>query len=345
MVPVLDKEKVPLMPCSEKRARKLMEKGEAKAYWKNGVFCIILQKDPSERNYQDVVVGIDPGSKRTGITVVTEKHVVCNQLFDTPSEVKKKVEQRRTLRRSRRQRKTPYRKCRSNRAIGGVPPSTKAFWGTHLRGIDFWEKIIPVTIVAIEDVAAESKKNCKKWNKNFSPLEVGKQYFADEIEKRNLKLYKFSGHETYNQRISRGFKKDSNKMADRWEAHNVDSHCLCELAIGNIQPFHGIKKCELFQWHRRQLHVANFQKNHTRKEYGTTRSLGLNRGTLVKHKKYGLTYVGGSSKGRLSLHDLNTGSRLCQNAKKEDCIVLTNLRWRTQIPPKDKSLGLLCVKS
>ena len=30
------------MPCSEKRARRLMEKGEAKPYWYQGIFCIII---------------------------------------------------------------------------------------------------------------------------------------------------------------------------------------------------------------------------------------------------------------------------------------------------------------
>ena len=59
MIPVLDKEKKPLMPCSEKRARKLLEKGEAKPYWSRGVFCIILQKEPSSRIYQDIAIGIN----------------------------------------------------------------------------------------------------------------------------------------------------------------------------------------------------------------------------------------------------------------------------------------------
>jgi hypothetical protein len=344
MISVLDKDMVPLMPCSEKRARKLMEKKEAKAYWKNGVFCIILRKEPSARNYQDVVIGIDPGSKRTGITTATEKKVICNQIFDTPRWVKKNVESRKTSRRSRRYRKTPYRKCRSNRSIGGVPPSTKARWGVHLRIIDFWKKLIPLTVVSLEDIKAEAKKNCRKWNKNFSPLEVGKLWFEEEVEFRGYKLYKFQGFETKSQRNYRGFKKTSQKLKDCWDAHNVDSHCLCELAVGNIKPFFGVNKCELFQWSRRQLHVSNFQKGGIRKQYGTTRSLGVNRGTLVKHVKFGLTYIGGSSKGKLSLHDIKSGSRLCQNAKKEDCEILTNLRWRTQIPPKDKSLGLLCVK-
>ena len=64
MVPVLDKNLIPLMPCKERRARTMMEKGRAKPYWKDGIFCIILQEEPSARNYSDVIVGIDPGSKR-----------------------------------------------------------------------------------------------------------------------------------------------------------------------------------------------------------------------------------------------------------------------------------------
>jgi hypothetical protein len=329
MVPVLDKKKVPLMPCTEKRARELMEKGSAKPYWKNGIFCIILQREPSARNYQDVVIGIDPGSKRTGITIATANKVISNQLFDTPSNVKKNVEVRRVLRKGRRSRKTPYRKCRSNRKIGGVPPSTKARWGAHLRVIDFWKKLVPITIVSIEDIKAETKKNCRKWNKNFSPLEVGKKWFECEVVFRGYKFYKFQGVETKSQRTHRGFKKTSQKLRDTWDAHNVDSHCLCELATEDIKPFFGINKCEFFKFNRRQTNAVRSQKSGIRKQYGTTRSLGLNRGTLVKHFKYGLTYVGGTSKGKLSLHDVKTGERLSRSIKKEDCKILTNLRWRT----------------
>jgi hypothetical protein len=65
-------------------------------------------------------------------------------------------------------------------------------------------------------------------------------------------------------------------------------------------------------------------KNGIRKTYGGTRSLGLTRGTLVKHKKYGLSYVGGSMNGKISLHNISNKKRLCQNAKTEDCKTLTN---------------------
>ena len=76
MVPVLDKDKRPLMPCTERRAKRLMESGRAKPYWCKGIFCIILQGEPKGRYMQDVVIGIDPGSKFNGYTVKSESHTL-----------------------------------------------------------------------------------------------------------------------------------------------------------------------------------------------------------------------------------------------------------------------------
>lgn len=90
----MDKDKKPLMPCSEKRARKLLEKGEAKPYWSRGVFCIILQKEPSSRIYQDIAIGIDPGSKFEGFSVKSESHTLLNIQTEAKTDVKDKVETR-----------------------------------------------------------------------------------------------------------------------------------------------------------------------------------------------------------------------------------------------------------
>lgn len=80
------------------------------------------------------------------------------------------------------------------------------------------------------------------------------------------------------------------------------------------------------RFHRRQLHVFNPSKGGKRKNYGGTMSLGLKRGNLVKHKKYGLCYVGGCSKDRISLHSM-TGERLARNVKVKDCKFLTYNSW------------------
>jgi hypothetical protein len=327
MVPVLGKNKQPLMPCSEKRARRLMEKGEAKAYWKQGIFCIILQREPSDTQTQSIVVGIDPGSKRTGITATTKTKVIVNILIDTPKDVKDRIKTRASLRRSRRNRKTPYRKCRFNRKIGLIPPSTKARWGCHIRCLNELKKLIPVTDVVIEDVKAITKKGARKWNLSFSPLEVGKKWFERQVKER---FHKFEGWQTAEHRKLRGFKKTTQKLKDVWEAHNVDSHSLCEMVIGEVPEFKGLIKCTLMRFFNRQLHVQNPIKGGVRKNYGGTLSMGIKRGTLVKHPKYGKCFVGGSSNGLISLHKVVNGERLCQNAKKFNLTVLTRLKWKAQ---------------
>ena len=67
-----------------------------------------------------------------------------------------------------------------------------------------------------------------------------------------------------------------------------------------------------------------------RKRYGGTASLGLKKGTLVEHVKYGLCYVGGNLRDRLSLHSLKTGKRLTQDARRGDFKILTRIAFRTQ---------------
>jgi hypothetical protein len=335
MVPVLSKTKVPLMPCSEKRARKLMSRGEAKPYWTRGIFCIILQRDPKSTHKQEVAVGVDPGSKRTGVTVVSNGNkVVMNFLFNAPHWVKKNVELRKILRRGRRGRKTPYRKCRFNRitSINRIPPSTKARWEAHLRIIRFLGKILPLTDIFIEDIQAKTRKGKRKYNVNFSPLEVGKKYFEKKINELHLEFHKFQGYSTSKWRKAAGYKKTSKKLDDVWEAHNVDSHCLCEMAYCHtIKPSKKIYRCDFLQFSRRQLHVTNALKGGVRKLYGSTISMGIPRGMLVRHPKYELCLIGGNSKGRLSVHSRMDNKRLAQNVKKEDCILLEKQVWTTRL--------------
>jgi hypothetical protein len=339
MVPVLDKNKKPLMPCTEKRARKLMEKGQAIAYWQKGIFCIKLMREPSDRKYQTVALGIDPGSKREGYTIATEKHVVLNITTNTPYWVKQHIETRRALRKARRQRKTPYRACRSNRAssTNKIHPSTKARWQAKLRIISQLVKILPITIINVEDVAAITRKGKIKWNKSFSPLEVGKKWFYGEISKLGIKLVKTQGFDTKQHRDTRGLIKSKKKLDFTWEAHNVDSHSLAEMAIGkSINPYYGLYKIEFLEYHRRQLHVQNPIKGNIRKPYGTTVSSGMSRGSVVKYKNK-MAYLGGSSKGKVAIHSIITGKRINQFANIGDIKIMHITKWRTQFLPRLKS--------
>lgn len=332
MVPVLDSNKKPLMPCSEKRARKLLEKGEAKPYWNKGVFCIILQRPPKTEYRQDVCIGVDPGSKFNGYSIKSPEHTFLNLQVKAVDTVKRKMEERAMLRRSRRQRKTPYRKCRFNRSVGKrIPPSTKARWQQHLNIISWMNKLYPITHVAVEDIKARTIKNKRKWNVNFSPLEVGKNWFYSEIEKK-YELYTYQGYETFNLRASYGFPKNKEKSKKDFYTHCVDAWCIANEVVGGHTEIDNTKTIFLkpLMFHRRKLHEILPKKNGFRRNYGGTLSEGLKRGTLVKHPKHGLTYVGGASKGRLSLHCYNTGKRLVQNAKKEDLKILTQIKYNKE---------------
>ncbi len=183
MVPVVDKQQRPLMPCSEKRARKMIESRKATPFWKRGVWMIRLNVKPSGRKKQPIAVGIDPGSKKEGFTVKSEAHTLLNIQADAVTHVKKRVANRAGARRSRRQRKTPYRKNRLNRARGGLPPSTKARWQWKLRICTWLKKMYPITMFVVEDVKTKTLKGKRRWNKSFSPLEVGKKWFYRELRK------------------------------------------------------------------------------------------------------------------------------------------------------------------
>lgn len=343
-IPVIGKTGKPLMPCSYWRCQKLIESGRALRRFKAGIFYIQLV-DREKGNVQEVVVGIDPGSKREGFTVKSESHTYLNVLVSAVTWVKSNVQARREMRRGRRFRNTPYRKCRWNRSIGNLPPSTKARWSCKLRILDILAKLYPIKFVVVEDIKAKTWKGAKKWNISFSPLEVGKKWFYEQIENRGFELDLKQGWETKELRDSMQLKKVKEKLKDVFEAHNVDSWVLANWKVGgHTKPDNtSLLKMEPIQFHRRQLHALQFIKGGIRRNYGSTLSLGVKRGSLVKHKKYGIVYVGGTSKGRVSLHHPKNGNRVAQNGKIEDMVLLCYNYWRTAFLPCLKSGVSCCI--
>lgn len=119
MVYVLGKNKKPLMPCSEKRARQLLDRKRAVVH-KMVPFTIRLKdRTVAESQTSPLQLKLDPGSKTTGFAVLREDTpdqataIVLGELSHKPG-IKEKLDTRRVLRRSRRSRKTRYRKARFN---------------------------------------------------------------------------------------------------------------------------------------------------------------------------------------------------------------------------------------
>ena len=229
-VPVVDGRQKPLMPTKASRASSWIKTKKATPFWKNGVFCVRLNQEPSGRNVQKTVVGIDPGSKREAFTIKSKAHTYLNVLTEAVDWVKKSIERRKSARKERRRRNCPYRKNRTNRTRNGNCPSIRARWGAKLRIVDWLLKMFPVSGFVVEDIKAKTTGN-KRWNTNFSPIEIGKQWFYSELKNRktlDLKL----GYETKELRNALGLKKSKSKLADKFECHNVDSWILANNAIG-----------------------------------------------------------------------------------------------------------------
>lgn len=330
-VPVVDRENKPLMPTTPSRARRWIQSGKATPFWKRGIFCVRLNVEPSDRQVQTVAVGIDPGSKKEAFTIKSEAHTFLNIQADAVTHVKKSVETRRQMRRTRRLRKTPYRQNRENRARGGLPPSTKARWQWKLRVCGWLAEAFPITRFVVEDVQAETRKGGRRWNSSFSPLEVGKQWFYRTLA-AFAPVTTVGGWQTAEWRTSLGLKKSNLKLSEKFEAHCVDSWVLANSWVGGHEAPEN--RAILFvvplRFHRRQLHRLEPGKGGVRSRYGGTHSQGLKRGSLVKHPKHGVCYVGGTIGGRVSLHSLESGKRQYQNAKPAECKFLCFNSWRTR---------------
>lgn len=357
-VPVVSSNGKPLMPCHPSRARKLVTKGKAVKKWLKGFFYIQLL-DREDGETQEVCVGVDPGSKREGFTVLssTRTFLNINAHARDGKVIKKAVERRANARRARRGRNTPCRKPRFlNRARKGwIPPSAKAQWQLKLNIVKHLMRLYPVTQVAVEDVAAVSKKGSCCWNSNFSPIQVGKNYLYRELKNLGLEVTTFKGVETAALRTKLGLRKTSSKLAEVFSAHCVDSWVLANQLLGQRATVDLTELVTLIPltYARRQLHVFNWTKGGVRRREGGTLSLGVQKGTLCYHPKWGKCYLGGNDGiGRATLHSFVTTRRMAQNAKLEDSLLVAHSPWRvveiyitqTVQEKRIKRLNVLCVK-
>jgi len=343
-VPVVDAEQHPLMPTTPARARRWIKGGKATAFWVGGLFCVRLNVEPSARQLQRVALGMDPGSKKEALVVASAAHTYLNTQVDAREGVKQAEKQSTQMRRSRRMRRTPCRQPRQNRKQSKqkLPPSTRARWQWKLRLARWLCRLFPVTVFVVEDIKASTKPNKRRWNRSFSPLEVGKQWFYAELSQLAPVQTK-PGYETKELREQLGLKKTGKKLAEVWNAHCVDAWVLAYSAVGGRKTPDTTRLVCIapLNWHHQQLHRFEPETGGTRKPYGGTCSLGIKRGMLANHPRWGKAYVGGMMDGKLSLHDPQTGKRLTQSAKVSECRLIKLLRWRTRLPPSPPKQGTL----
>ena len=136
------------MPCTEAKARHLLECGKAKVI-RRIPFTIKLLWD-CEGSTQDVVAGMDTGVKFIGCAAKANGKVIYQAQIEIRDDISKKMMRRKMYRRFRKYIKKRYRKERylnraSMRIKGRLAPSIKSKIGSHIRERKFVESILSVT--------------------------------------------------------------------------------------------------------------------------------------------------------------------------------------------------------
>lgn len=158
LVYVINKKGQPLMPCKPQKARKLLRTGKAIVV-KHEPFTIQL-KFGSTGYKQPITLGIDSGSVHIGASASTEEQELyasetVMRSGDSKAGIVRLLAKRLELRRSRRNRKTRYRKARFFNRVhrkhkGWLAPSIENKIDVHLKLVEAIHKILPVTKIVAE---------------------------------------------------------------------------------------------------------------------------------------------------------------------------------------------------
>lgn len=162
MVYVLNIDSKPLMPCSNTKARHLLEQGKAirvKSISKE-IFTIRLTSAVSGYK-EEIRLGIDAGSKHIGISASSERLEYFSAELVLRDDITKLLTARREARRMRRNR-LRYRAPRFDNRVrsknrGWLAPSVENKIATHLRAVELACSILPISEIIVEVAAFDTQ--------------------------------------------------------------------------------------------------------------------------------------------------------------------------------------------
>ncbi len=160
---VLDTNKQPLNPIHPGRARMLLSQGKA-AVFRRYPFTLVLKQEVPNPAVEPLRVKIDPGAKTTGLALVndtTGEVVWVAELQHRGFQIRDALTSRRQLRRSRRNRKTRYRKPRflnRTRPKGWLPPSLNSRVANILTWVKRLSALCQITAVSQELVRFDTQQ-------------------------------------------------------------------------------------------------------------------------------------------------------------------------------------------
>ena len=164
---VLDRSGLPLMPCSEKRARKLLAAGRARVHRLVPFVIRLMDRHADSCAFQPLRIKLDPGSKATGLALVRDTETVESgtgeiqrgaavlsllDLVHRGRQISEALTARRSMRRRRRG-NLRYRAPRflnRTRKAGWLAPSLQHRVDTTLAWVTRIRRWAPVTAISSE---------------------------------------------------------------------------------------------------------------------------------------------------------------------------------------------------
>ena len=160
MVYVLSQNGQPLMPTeNHAKVRVFLKQGKAKVVQRCPFTIQLLYE--STTHTQKINLGIDAGSKTIGISATTDSKVLYEAEVVLRNDIVELLSGRRALRRSRRNRKTRYRKPRFDnrkKPDGWLAPSIRQKIETHVTVVENITKILPMTKIIVETASFDIQK-------------------------------------------------------------------------------------------------------------------------------------------------------------------------------------------
>ena len=152
MVYVLNIHGKPLMPCKPAKARHLLNIAKAKVVKRTPFTIQLLFK--CDDIVQEVVLGVDAGSKHIGLSATTKD----KELYASDVELRNDIinllsvrKQNRTTRRSRlRYRKRRFNNRANSRRKGWLAPSIVQKINCHLKVVANIHEILPISKIIVE---------------------------------------------------------------------------------------------------------------------------------------------------------------------------------------------------
>lgn len=165
---VLDRSGKPLMPCSEKRARTLLESGRARVHRLHPFVIRLTDRTQADSALQPLRIKLDPGSKTTGLALVRDAdHVDAEsgeirraavvvslmEMLHRGRQISEALTARRQMRRRRRgnlRYRAPRFLNRGNKTKGWLAPSLQHRIDSTLSWVQRLRRWAPVTAISSE---------------------------------------------------------------------------------------------------------------------------------------------------------------------------------------------------